>query len=120
MFEVGAEIKRRREEQGISQNQLAKMSGCAQSTLSAIEKTTKKPSTETVKGIAAALGCTVAELMGETAENLVNPVLTRKETELLRIFRQLNRDGQDMVMDSARSAVEKASLRKETTTASAV
>lgn len=118
MFDIGAEIKRRREALGISQNQLAKRSGCAQSTLSAIENTTKKPSSETLAGIAEALGCTVAELMGETPS--AAPRLTAEERQLLRVFRQLNESGRAYVQDMADYALSKEEYRQEGSAASAV
>lgn len=90
MFEVGLRVKEMRERAGLSQNRLAKRAGCAQSTLSAIESTTKKPSTETLRGIARALGCTVAELMGESADEEPDTA----EATLLRAFRALNEVGQ--------------------------
>jgi len=66
MSTVGDNIKRMREAANISQNGLAKMAGIAQATLSAIERSTKNPSVETIKMLAVALGCTTADLMGES------------------------------------------------------
>ena len=118
MFDIGAEIKRRREALGISQNQLAKRSGCAQSTLSAIENTTKKPSSETLAGIAEALGCTVAELRGETPS--AAPRLTAEERQLLRVFRHLNQSGRAYVRDMADYALGRDEFRQETSSESAM
>ena len=118
MFDVGAEIKRRREALGISQNRLAKRSGCAQSTLSAIENTTKKPSSETLAGIAEALGCTVAELMGEAPGSA--PLLSGEERQLLRVFRQLNAEGRAFVQDQAEFAFGKEKYRQERPAVSAL
>lgn len=66
MSTVGDNIKRMREAANMSQNGLAKRAGIAQATLSAIERSTKNPSVETVKLLAVALGCTTADLMGES------------------------------------------------------
>lgn len=66
MSTVGDNIKRMREAANMSQNGLAKKAGIAQATLSAIERSTKNPSVETVKLLAVALGCTTADLMGES------------------------------------------------------
>ena len=76
---------------GLSQNQLAKRAGCAQSTLSMIESSTKKPSTETLRGIASALGCTVAELMGESQGD-DQPRLTQEERDILAAYRKATTD----------------------------
>lgn len=65
MSTVGDNIKRMREAANMSQNGLAKRAGIAQATLSAIERSTKNPSVETVKLLAVALGCTVSDLMGD-------------------------------------------------------
>lgn len=98
---VGDEIKQRRESMGLSQNQLAKRAGCAQSTLSMIESSTKKPSTETLRGIASALGCTVAELMGESQGD-DQPRLTQEEQEILAAYRKASPDRRQIVRDVLR------------------
>ena len=66
MSTVGDNIKRMREAANMSQNGLAKKAGIAQATLSAIERSTKNPSVETVKLLAVALGCAASDLMGES------------------------------------------------------
>ena len=71
---VGDRIAEMRKKKGLSQRALAKSCGVSQPTISAIESSTKAPSTVTVSLVASALGCTVAELMGETVE-------TRKPTD---------------------------------------
>lgn len=60
---VGSRIKEIRLSLNLSQNALAKRAGIGQSTLSAIESTTKSPNTETVRLIADALGVPVSDLM---------------------------------------------------------
>lgn len=67
---VGQNIKQRRQKLGYSQSELARRCGVSQAAISAIESltATKAPSTDTIKLIADALGCTVAELMGESNE----------------------------------------------------
>lgn len=55
-----------RVKRGLSQNQLAKLAGIPQSVLSDIEGgKTKAPRIDTLQAIAAALGVTVSELLGE-------------------------------------------------------
>lgn len=68
MYAVGQIIKQKRIRYGITQAELSRRSGVSQSAISSIESMieTKAPSTVTIKMIAGALGCTVAELMGET------------------------------------------------------
>lgn len=74
--EIGARIKEIRKKRGLTQVQLAKKAGVSQSALSDIESqvSSKRPSATTIQLLASALGCTVAELMGETVE-------TRKPTD---------------------------------------
>lgn len=67
-MEIGARIKEMRKARNITQVQLAQMAGISQSSISAIEKLTNTPTTGTLKLIAAALGCTVGELLGEKKE----------------------------------------------------
>lgn len=72
---IGIAIKQLREEQGMSQNQLAKRSGISQSAISSIESTTKSPSIDTVFEIAAALNTTVPQLLGFTSEAKEKPTV---------------------------------------------
>ena len=118
MGDVGLEIKRRREQQNLSQNQLAKLARCAQSTLSAIEKTTKKPSTETLRGIAEALGCTVAELMGESSDQS-GPILTPQDRELLRIFHKMSKASREALLNYAKFTLSQEAAEKRTSISSA-
>ena len=69
--EIGVRIKEIRKKRGLTQVQLAKKAGISQSALSDIESqvSSKRPSATTIQLLASALGCTVAELMGETVEN---------------------------------------------------
>ena len=61
-------VTEQREKRGLSQNQLAKMSGVPQSVISDIESgKTKAPRIDTLMAIAAALGMTVNELIGKKA-----------------------------------------------------
>ena len=112
MSNIGKEIKRIRELKEISQYKLAKLSGVAQPTISAIEgdDQTRSPSIDTVQKIAHALRCTVAELTGE---NVSGVVLDDDEQELLNIYRQLNLAGQQLLMESAESFLAKSALRQE-------
>lgn len=104
MSTVGDNIKRMREAANMSQNGLAKKAGIAQATLSAIERSTKNPSVETVKLLAVALGCTTADLMGESPktekeqEALLDPLLL----QILDTARQLTPERRRRLLDYAR------------------
>ena len=59
-------VKRKREEMGISQNQLAKMSKVPQSVISNIENgKTVSPRIDTLKAIADVLGCSLDDLFDD-------------------------------------------------------
>ena len=62
---VGERIQQKMKEQRISQNRLAKAAQISQSGLSSIISGAVSPKEVTLAAIANALGCTVAELMGE-------------------------------------------------------
>lgn len=91
---VGKNIQRERENQGISQNSLAKKAGIAQSTLNAIERQTKSPSVDTVSLIAVALKVSVSYLLGEDERNFC---LSAEEKKILEMYRQLTDAGKDYV-----------------------
>ena len=62
---VGERIQQKMKEQRISQNRLAKAAQISQSGLSSIISGAVSPKEVTLAAIANALGCTVAELVGE-------------------------------------------------------
>lgn len=65
---VGEKISFRRKQLGLSQRALAKLSGVAQPTISAIESSTKAPSTVTVSMIAKALNVQASDLLDDEKE----------------------------------------------------
>ena len=62
-IDIGGKIKRIRKSKGMSQSELAKKSGVAQSTLSYLEKGSKHPQFDTLSAICKALGVSVLELL---------------------------------------------------------
>lgn len=93
MSEIGAKVKRKRQKLGLSQNKLAKLAGISQAALSNIESNVKNPSAVTVELLANALGCTTAELIGESDEN----GYSRAEREMIRVYRSLNKQGKEYI-----------------------
>jgi transcriptional regulator with XRE-family HTH domain len=64
---VGQEIRRRREEQGLSLTDLARLAGVSKGYLSEIESNSAaRPSAATLFKIASALGTSVGELLGKS------------------------------------------------------
>jgi transcriptional regulator with XRE-family HTH domain len=82
MERIGERIKRKREQQSLQLNDLAKKVGVSSSALSQIERAKAYPSIMTLKLIAESLHTTVGELMGENEQDGNNPVF-RKEENLL-------------------------------------
>lgn len=82
MERIGERIKRKREQQSLQLNDLAKRVGISPSALSQIERAKSFPSILTLKQIALCLKTTVGELIGEN-EPVVNNPLFRKEENIL-------------------------------------
>lgn len=82
MERIGERIKRKREQQSLQLNDLAKKVGISSSALSQIERAKTYPSIITLKLIADSLQTTVGELMGEN-ELVANAPIFRKEENLL-------------------------------------
>lgn len=117
MSAVGENIKKKRLFQNLSQNKLAKNAGIAQATLSAIESNTKSPAVDTVEKLAAALGCSVAELLGEAHENMY---LTPIQKNLLSLFDQLNDSGKSLLIAQAEIILQQPAMRKKGSIPSAI
>lgn len=118
MNRVGQIVKEKRTAAGLSQNKLAKIAGISQASLNALEATTSNPSVETVFLLAAALGCSVSELLGE--KQLGASVLSGKEQQLLDLFQQLNETGQDFLVSQAESILAQPAFRKAGSISSAI
>ncbi len=77
----------------------------------------------TIQAIARAYGVSLDYLIRDEITDprygMGSPALTATEAELVDLFRQLNGDGQEMVLGAARNALEVGALRKEISTASA-
>ena len=98
-------LKAARERAHLSQRELAKQSGVSQQAISVIEKGERSPSEATMKMLADALGCSVADLMnGDTLEGS-EYALTAEEKKLIDDYRSLNRQGQEYIRQTMYMAV---------------
>lgn len=79
MERIGERIKRKREQQSLQLNDLAKKVGISSSALSQIERAKSFPSIITLKLIAESLQTTVGELIGENESVTSNPVFRKDE-----------------------------------------
>lgn len=87
-------MKRKRKSLKISQVELAKISNVPQQTISAVEVNRQSPTEETMCAIAAGLGTTVGELLGETQPT---ESLTSDEIRLLTDYRALTSQGREYI-----------------------
>lgn len=74
-MEIGERIKNIRKQKKMTQVELSKKSGVKQATISAIENLHNKPTAATMELIAAALDCTMSELLGETIRTEKSPII---------------------------------------------
>ena len=85
-MDIGKNIKRLRERQGISQNELAKRAGLNQSNLSRIERGGVENITlDTLRGLAHALSCSLIDLLPEADRQPKCTPMTAVEALELRV-----------------------------------
>lgn len=96
----GERLKQLRQDRRITQNMLANISGVSQQTISCIERGRNEPSADTIRMLAAALGISVSELLGEDII-LSEHKLTPREFAMITEFRKLNPAGQKQLIELA-------------------
>ena len=95
-MEIGARIAEIREDAGLSQSALARAIGSSQSAISQIETGERNPSYDMLRQIAAAMGVTVAYLVGASIEGL------RPEEEVhFRQYRSLPAEAREELAEYA-------------------
>lgn len=115
MSVVGDNIKKRRKALKLSQKQLAKLADVSQAGISDIENggKTRTPYTDTILKIARALGCTVADLTGET-EISEGDGLSWTERKIISDFRALNSIGKEKVLSYIADLLDMPKYTEET------
>lgn len=93
-MDFGTRIKQLREFVGLSQNELARRAGIAQSSLSYLESGSKSPSVETLLRICNALGITLADFFGQ------------ESSDIPADLRQLLREAEDLTPDQRKKLIE--------------
>lgn len=101
---IGDKIKQLREERGLSQRALARKSEISQATISAIESSTKAPSTITIMSIAKALNVSLSDIVDESAKT---EAVTSEDSDSLKkkameLFDQLPEHAQDQALSYLR------------------
>lgn len=126
MLELYTNIRKRREELGLTQSQLADLAGYADKTMiSKIEKGSIDLAQSKIVTIASALQTTPGKLMGwsdssvdqEPASAYDNDLLS-DEQSLLDRYRTLNRSGKDKVLEYIDDLAENDKYRKFTESSS--
>ena len=84
MNSVGANIKARRRELGMNQDELARRLGLTQANISRIEANAKGPSADMLPAIAEALCCDVRDLLGVGARGHAGGRRARRKRQDLR------------------------------------
>ena len=115
-------IRSCREARGMSQKFVAISIGVSPPTVSMWENGTKEPTRDNLVKLADLFNVSLDYLVGRDAQegDLRSGVMTYEESILLQMFRKLNRDGRDIVLESARTAFSKESLRQEDPSESAM
>jgi transcriptional regulator with XRE-family HTH domain len=83
---LAANLRRRRDAAGLSLVELAELAGTAKGTVSAIEAGQANPTVDTVYALAAALGCTMADLLVDSPDPMVVEVRSSAPRERIGEF----------------------------------
>lgn len=114
---VGESLRLRRTQLKMTQVDLSNKTGIKQPTISAIENGVNKPNLETLVLLSDALGCSVSDLVGQSAPE---PSLAPDAVRLLSIYDQLNEAGKSSLFALAESILLQPGFRKDGSVSSAV
>lgn len=116
-MDVGDSLRLRRTQLKMTQVDLSRKTGIKQPTISAIENGVNKPNLETLVLLSDALGCSVSDLVGQSAPE---PALAPDVVRLLSIYNQLNEAGKSSLFAVAESILLQPGFRKEGSVSSVV
>lgn len=113
-------LRKIRKAKKLTQNQLSEMAGIKQETISAIENDRNLPTMASVRLLANALKCPIADLMeGEMQETEQSTrALAYDESRLLTLYGLLNESGKHFLMQTALNLVQTPELRQDGSIAS--
>lgn len=98
------------DERGISYAQAGRESGAGVDFIRNIERRGSAPAFTRVQQMAEYLGMTTSELLGE--EKAPSPTKDENEEELLTLYRKLNQEGQEKLLDYADDLAESGKYKK--------
>jgi transcriptional regulator with XRE-family HTH domain len=112
----GKNLKRIRENLGLTQSKLSELSGVSRRTIVHYEKHVKRPSIDKVKKISAVLGVTDEELLGTVKisdKRKINTEATYRIMKRVRIIEQLPKREQDMIFSMINTLAQKHGIKNK-------
>ena len=103
---IGSRIKERREEIGMTQTQLAEMIGVTKGAIGNYESDANSPKASIMYKVFKALRCDANYLYQDMIEAPESTMLPQEERTLLKLFRELNEDGQGELLNHADTLVQ--------------
>lgn len=104
-FEIGIRIKERRKSLGFTAEYVAEKLDVAPSTIYRYENGgIANMGISSMKKLAEVLDIAVSDILGMPSKD-TSPVLDKREDLLLTLFKQLNEEGQDKLIDNCRDLV---------------
>lgn len=115
-------FKEARERKDMTQGYVADYLGMQRASYANIENGKRDPDTETLIKLSQCLEASLDYLLGQSeimeASSQRGEILTEEEKRLILIYRELNFDGRNVLIDSAEALLKRASFRQEEYTAS--
>ena len=103
---IGTRMKERREELGITRTQLAEMIGVTKGAVGNYETDANSPKASIMYKVFTALQCDANYLYQDEMKEPESKMLPVEERSLLKLFRQLNDEGQEKLTDYADDLVQ--------------
>jgi len=115
----GDRLRKARKDKCLTQKQLADLIGAKHNSVSDWENNKNRPDPDTIEYICGALEIPVSRLFSESVQNKNSPELTEVSSEdhadmhpLLKIYNELNTDGQDRLMEYAEDLSDMPKYKK--------
>lgn len=109
---IGSRIKERREELGITQTQLANLLGLTKGAIGNYETDANSPKASTLYKVFDVLKCDANYIFQDEIKEQKNTP-SEKERALIKLYRNLNEEGQEQLIDYADTLVKSEKFRKK-------
>lgn len=118
---IGARIKQRRKELGLTQMQIKQEIGISSGNMSDIENGNKLPSTPALISLSSILNCSIDWILkGENYNHEMQFLSNEREVLLLNNFRKLSLNDQEELIEILEIKLRRTSKGKETSTESSL